>query len=453
MNAELDSLLRQITARAEAMASELTALRRDFHRHPELGWMELRTSVRIAQALTEMGCDEVLIGDAVCDRDSRLGVPSEAELNAAFRRVEAEGLDPVLLDKMRDGMTGVIGILRCGAGPVIALRFDIDALPVTEADDPGHRPAALGFRSEVPGVSHACGHDGHTAIGLGTAKLLCGLRDRLHGTVKFIFQPAEEGVRGAKAIAAKGHLDDIDLLFGAHLGGEPGQSDSIGVGSNRTLATSKLDVVFHGKAAHAALMPDAGNNAMLSAATAILNLHAIPRFGAAPTRVNVGRVTAGSGRNVICDRALLELEVRGLTTEANDYMTAYAKRIVKAAAQMQGCSCEISLRGEAAGDCNDPALCQAVLSICRDGLGLAVTELPDEPKGYISEDYSLLAARVRAHGGQSCYFKNLTACAAPIHDPRFDFPERALVTGVIAFAGLTAALMNETEPGADAYSK
>lgn len=442
MNQQSDLILRQIPAQAAALGPALTALRRELHRRPELGWMEFRSSVRIAKALEEMGCDEVLVGDAVCDRDSRLGVPPQAELEAHYRSVEAEGLDPALLARMRGGMTGVIGILRCGPGPVIALRFDIDALPVTEAEDPDHRPAALGFRSELPGVSHACGHDGHTAIGLGTAKLLCGLREQLHGTVKFIFQPAEEGVRGAGAIVAKGHLDDVELLLGAHLGGEPdARGDTIGVGPNRTLATSKLDVLFHGKAAHAGLVPDAGNNAMLSAATAILNLHAIPRFGAAPTRVNVGRVTAGAGRNVICDRAVLELEVRGLTTEANDYMTAYAKRIAEAAAQMHGCSCEIALRGEAAGDCNDPALCRTVLTVCRDRLGLAVAELPDEPKGYISEDYSLLAARVRSHGGQSCYFKNLTACAAPIHDPRFDFPERALVTGVTAFAGLTLSQM------------
>lgn len=440
-NVETDLIFSQIIAQAEAMLPSLRALRQDLHRHPELGWMELRTSARIARALTDMGCDEVLVGEAVCARDSRLGVPPEAELDAAFRRAEAAGADPAFLSQMRGGMTGVIGILRCGPGPVIALRFDIDALPVTEADDSAHRPAALGFRSELPGVSHACGHDGHTAIGLGTAKLLCALRKQLRGTVKFIFQPAEEGVRGAKAIVENGHLDDVDLLLGAHLGGTPEQNDSIGVGLNRTLATAKLDVLFHGKAAHAGLVPEAGNNAILSAATAILNLHAIPRFGAAPTRVNVGRITAGSGRNVICDRALLELEVRGLSTEANTFMSDYAKRIVQAAAQMHGCSCEIALRGEAAGDCNDPALCQTVRTVCRDLLGLDVTELPDEPKGYISEDYSLLAARVRSHGGQSCYFKNLSACAAPIHDPRFDFPDRALVTGVTAFAGLTASQM------------
>ena len=146
---------------------------------------------------------------------------------------------------------------------------------------------------------------------------------------------------------------------------------------------------------------------------------------------------------MICDRAVMELEVRGLTTEANDYMTAYAKRIVQAAAEMHGCTCGISLRGEAAGDCNDSDLCQTVMTVCRDRLGLSVEELQDEPRGFISEDYSLLAARVRAHGGRSCYFKNLTACTAPIHDPRFDFPERALVTGVSAFAGLTAALLEE----------
>ena len=432
----------EIRAAAAAMQPQLTAIRRDLHRNPEPGWTELRTSMRIARALTDMGCDEVLVGEAVCDRDSRLGLPADEVLEAAWRR--AKGTDPVFLPQMRGGMTGVIGILHCGDGPVVGLRFDIDALPVTEADDPAHIPAAEGFRSKIDGVAHACGHDGHTAIGLGTAKLLCRLRDHLRGTVKFIFQPAEEGVRGAKAIVEKGHLDDVDVLLGAHLGGEPGRkTDAVGVGPNRTLATTKLDVTFRGKAAHACLVPEAGNNAMLAAATAVLNLHAIPHFGAAPTRVNVGRLTAGSGRNVICDRAVMELEVRGLTTEANDYMTAYAKRIVEAAAEMYGCTCGISLRGEAAGDCNDSDLCQTVMTVCRDRLGLSVEELQDEPRGYISEDYSLLAARVRAHGGRSCYFKNLTACTAPIHDPRFDFPERALVTGVTAFAGLTAALLEE----------
>ena len=429
---------------AEGLQASLSALRRELHRHPETGWTELRTSARIAERLTALDFDEVLVGETVCDRESRLGLPSDEALKAAWERAKAEGVDPAYLEAAKGGMTGVIGILHCGEGPVVALRFDMDALPICEADGPDHLPAAEGFRSENEGVMHACGHDGHTAIGLGTAELLCALRSHLHGTVKLIFQPAEEGVRGAKAIVAKGHLDDVDYLLGAHLGGDASiAEETVGVGPNCTLATRKLDVVFHGKAAHACLAPDAGNNAMLAAATAILNLHAIPRYGDAPTRVNVGRMTAGSGRNVICDRAVLELEVRGLTTAANDYMTAYAERIVRAAAQMHGCTCEIALRGEAAGDRNSPELCERVLQICGEALGLPVRRLAEETGGYISEDYSLLAERVRAHGGQSCYFKNLAACAAPIHDPRFDFPERALVTGAAAFAAVTAELMKK----------
>ncbi len=447
---ETKNALAGIFTLAEGMQAELSALRRDLHRHPETGWTELRTSALIAQRLTALGFDEVLVGEAVCDRASRLGLPSGEALEAADRRAKAQGADPVFLEAARGGMTGVIGVLRCGEGPVVALRFDIDALPIREDDGADHLPAAEGFRSETEGVMHACGHDGHTAIGLGTAKLLCNLRQRLQGTVKLIFQPAEEGVRGAKAIVEKGHLDDVDFLLGAHLGGDRSiQTPTIGVGANPTLATRKLDVCFHGKAAHACLAPDAGNNAMLAAATAILNLHAIPRCGDAPTRVNVGRMTAGSGRNVICDRAVLELEVRGLTTAANDYMTDYAERIVRAAAQMHGCTCEIALRGEAAGDRNSPALCERVLTVCRDGLGLPVCRLDEETGGFISEDYSLLAERVRAHGGQSCYFKNLAACAAPIHDPRFDFPERALVTGAAAFAGVTAELLSAGPTGTE----
>lgn len=102
-------------------------------------------------------------------------------------------------------------------GHVCALRFDIDALGVLEDENSCHRPAREGFASQCPGVMHACGHDGHTAIGLGVAEVLMNLRAQLHGTVKLIFQPAEEGVRGARAIVSKGHLDDVDYFVGTHL--------------------------------------------------------------------------------------------------------------------------------------------------------------------------------------------------------------------------------------------
>ena len=132
-----------------------------------------------------------------------MGVADEAELERQYARAKAQGADPEFLPATRGGMTGVIGILRCGEGPTLAMRFDIDALGVVEASESTHRPACEGWASMNEGFMHACGHDGHTAIGLAVAKVLMAIRENLHGTIKLIFQPAEEGVRGAKSIVEK----------------------------------------------------------------------------------------------------------------------------------------------------------------------------------------------------------------------------------------------------------
>lgn len=442
MACENHPIFQSIHSAADGMQEQLTAFRRDLHRYPELGWMEMRTSSLIARKLVELGCDEVLVGDQVCDKESRMGVPADSVLEEHYRLALENGGDPEFLPYTRGGMTGVVGILRCGEGPVVGMRFDIDALPIQESDDPDHYPAANGFRSVFPGVMHACGHDGHAATGVGTAAVLCALRDQLHGTVKFIFQPSEEGVRGAKSIVAKGHLEDVQYLLGAHMGSDASVTvPTVGVGTSRTLATTKMDVTFHGKSAHAGFAPEAGNNAMLAMATAVLNLQAIPRYGKCPTRINVGRVTAGVGRNVICDRAVMEMEVRGLTSEANDYMADYARRIIAAAAQMHNCTYDIRLQGEARGDCNSQALMDEVKDVCRNKLRLNLLEVPDNQNGGASEDYSFMSSRMQELGGQSCYFMNLNGLSGPIHHPRFDFQEEALVNGVKAFAGVAADLL------------
>ena len=160
----------QIIKETDKITGELTAQRRDFHRYAETGWFEMRTSSIIARKLTELGY-EVLTGSQVCRKESRMGVPSEEALDAQYQRAAAQGADPEFLKDTRDGMTGVIGILRCGAGPVIAMRFDIDALGVFEETDSCHRPAREGFRSVNEGFMHACGHDAHAAVGLGVAQV------------------------------------------------------------------------------------------------------------------------------------------------------------------------------------------------------------------------------------------------------------------------------------------
>jgi len=356
----------QITAMADEMKGDLVAQRRDFHKYAEKGWFEMRTSSIIARKLTEMGY-EVLVGDQVCKKDARMGVPSEEELEEQYARAVAQGADPEFVKYTKGGMTGVIGILRCGEGPTVAMRFDIDALGVFEEKDPSHRPACEGFASVNEGFMHACGHDGHGTIGLGVAKVLMSIKESLHGTIKLIFQPAEEGVRGAKAIVENGHLDGVDYLIGSHVSDKKEDDPAVVIpGSHGSLATTKYDVYFHGVSAHAGGSPEKGKNVMLAVGTAILNLYAIPRNSAGMSRINVGTVEAGSGRNVIADIAKMEIEVRGETTEINQYMEEYAKNIIEGAAKMHGCTCDMRVMGSAYSLTSDQALMDRVRRVCEE---------------------------------------------------------------------------------------
>ena len=232
---------------AADMAPQLANLRRDFHRYPETGWLEMRTSAIIARTLTELGY-EVLTGRAVCEESARMGVPPKKTTEAHLERVLAQGTPlEYLTEDMREGFTGVIGVLRCGEGPTLAMRFDIDALGMIECPQDSHRPTREGFASLNPGMMHACGHDAHAVIGLGTAKALMALREQLHGTLKLIFQPGEEGARGAKAIVAKGHLDDVDFFIGSHVAPTHDLDDGdVTPGTYGSLATTKYDVTFTG---------------------------------------------------------------------------------------------------------------------------------------------------------------------------------------------------------------
>lgn len=431
--------VKRIIAQAEAMQPELVAQRRDFHKYAESGWFEMRTTSIIARKLTELGY-EVLLGEDVCDRDARMGVADEATLEAQYERALKQGADPDFVRATRGGMTGAIGILRCGEGPTVALRFDIDALGVIESQEPDHRPFAEGWNSVNPGMMHACGHDGHATVGLGVAKVLMDIKDQLHGTVKLIFQPAEEGVRGAKSIVAKGHLQGVDYLLGTHVTGNTKNEDRMAYpGSRDSLATAKYDVTFHGKSAHAGGRPNEGNNAMLAAATAVLNLQAIPRHAGGATRINVGKLVAGSGRNVICDEAFMEIEVRGATTALNEYVESYALRILESAAAMHGCTVEYKLMGAAESLVSDPEFIRRLRGVW-EAAGFRLTEQDLMSLGG-SEDYSYMMNAVQQQGGQATFFRALTQCYAGAHNRRFDFDEVFLENGVKLFCTAVYDLM------------
>lgn len=211
-------MVEKISEHVEQIKKRIIAWRREFHQYPEVGWTEFRTASIVANTLADLGF-VVQTGRAAVKPEQRLGVPDTTLLSKAKERALQNGGSPLWLNKMEEGLTGVVGIWDTGKpGPTVAFRFDMDALEITKDLRAEHGPALEGFRSRHEGVMHACGHDGHTAIGLGLATLVSGLKERLTGRIKLIFQPAEEGGRGAKAMVDAGVLDDVDFFFAGHLG-------------------------------------------------------------------------------------------------------------------------------------------------------------------------------------------------------------------------------------------
>ncbi|HYF94704.1 MAG TPA: amidohydrolase [Symbiobacteriaceae bacterium] len=419
-----------------AIAPELVAVRRDLHKHPETGWSEFRTASLVIGELERLGWD-VAYGPALFHPDFAAGRP--AHLDRHMERAVAQGADPGLVAAMAGGCTGVVATLRHGAGPVVALRFDMDALDIGEVSDPGHFPAAEGFASVNDGVMHACGHDGHVAIGLGVARTLAARPDKLRGTVRLIFQPAEEGVRGARAMAEAGVVDDVDYLVGAHLGFKAAGTGTVVCGTGGFLATCKLDAHFSGKPAHAGAAPHEGKNALLAAATSALNLHAIARHGDGASRINVGVLQAGTGRNVVPASACLKLETRGETSAINAYMLDEAERVLRAAAAMWDVAVDLRPMGSAAGADSDPELAAAVR---RAAEAMApISQIVDRGLMGGSEDFSWFMERVQARGGKATYLMIGADLAAAHHDCRFDFDEAALPIGVELLARVVFDLM------------
>lgn len=428
-----------IIEKAEALAPQMITLRRDFHKYAETGWLEMRTASIIARKLTELGY-EVIMGEAACKKEDRMGVPSDEVLAVSYERAIEQGADPEFVKATEGGYTGVIGILRCGEGPTVGMRFDIDALGVNEATEDDHLPAKEGFVSVNAGSMHACGHDGHAVSGLGVAEVLMQIKDHLHGTIKLIFQPGEEGLRGAKSIVAAGHLDDVDYLFGGHTTNTDDAGSDITPGAYGSLASYKYDVTFHGVATHASGYPQLGKNALVAAATAVTNLYGIPRHEKGATRVNVGRLIAGSGRNVIADHAFMEMEVRGDTTEINEFVNEYAMRILENSAAMHGCTVEVKLMGAAESMDSDIELCERIADICKNNLGMKVSEnLTVKMAG--SEDFAYMSNRVQSHGGQASFMRICSPLAAKAHNRKFDFDESYLTKAVKIFCGMAYDIM------------
>ncbi|MBY0084012.1 amidohydrolase [Brevibacillus sp. M2.1A] len=405
---------------------DLVSLRRDFHRHPEVGFTEFRTASKVVEILTSLGY-EVIYGQEAIDGDSRRGLPSEAVLQETYERALRDGANPAIAEKMRGGYTAVIGVKKGKApGPTVAFRFDMDALPVLESREQDHFPQANGFRSHYEGNMHACAHDGHTTIGLGLAEALAA--GDFSGTLKLIFQPAEEGVRGAYAIVEKGHLDDVDYIFCNHLGVNVPLGEVHG-GSYGFLATTKMMAHFYGVSSHAGASPEQGKNALLGAATALLNIHAIPRFSTGDTRINVGVLEGGTAANIIPAYAKMVVETRSITEEVNEEVENRVRNIIAHSAAMHELDYKIEVVGGAIPINYDVEMAELALEEARQVEGFHSFK-HGEYNSMGSEDASFMIKRVQDRGGKGTYMAIGTDIPAPHHHPKFDIQEEILPRSV-----------------------
>ncbi len=411
---------------AAALAPALTALRRDLHRFPETAWTEYRTACLVARRLLDLGYNLRFGPDAAtCDASP---VPPEADA-AAQKRALAEGADPELLRRMKGGHTALWADLPCaGHGPTVAFRFDMDANTLDECGAPGHRPCDEGFASVHPGCMHACGHDGHTALGLGLAELAADLRGHMHGTLRLIFQPAEEGGSGALSMLNAGALEGVDFLVGLHLGIRAEHTGSLICGAESFMASSGFDLRYVGKPAHAGFAPQEGRNALLAACSATLAMHALPRHGGGASRINVGQLRAGQARNIIPDEAILHVETRGISNEIDAFMYAEAQRVARAAAEMWGCDCVLIPRKSLPGGRSSPEMSARIETLARTIPGF--THIVRQAGFGATEDFTVLLDAAQQQGGQGVYIQLGATRSAGHHSDRFDFDEAALPLGL-----------------------
>jgi aminobenzoyl-glutamate utilization protein A len=405
----------------------MIAMRRELHSRPEPGWCEVLTASKVIDALEEAGVD-IAFGRKVIDAQARLGLPPDDVLDRYYDEAVRAGARRDIADELRSGFTGIVGTIR-GAkpGPVIAVRMDMDANLGRESDDADHPPAKHGFRSQYEGVHHNCGHDGHTVIGLALARAIARRRSELCGELRLIFQPAEEGLRGAAAMVAAGVLENVDLFFGFHIGVQALEHGELVAGYRNILASTKLDAIFSGRPAHAGLAPHLGRNAVLAAAIATQALLALPRHGQGDTRINVGRISGGDSRNTIPSSACLELEIRADSTEVLSFLNEMAERAILGAAQTQDVSAVIELRGQSCAGNSDEDLTHFVAEIGEKLDCVRKLRLMDDFKG--SDDAAIMMDAVQKAGGRAVYMGFGSPLGAVHHNPRFEFEEDVLPFG------------------------
>lgn len=412
----------------QCYVEEAVKTRRILHTMPEEGWMEVRTTVFLIRVLEQFG---YLLTYGKKIHGIRQGVPAPEEydkLRERNRDIYEERFEEIF-----QGYTGVIAHLDTGReGEAIGFRFDLDGLPVAESDGQEHLPAGEGFASWYPGVMHACGHDGHMAVGIALAHWLMQHRENVSGRFVFIFQPAEEGVRGAKSLLTSGNFPKLDKLFGMHIGLGM-KADTIGVGTRGFLGSKHLDICFKGKSAHSGNAPEEGCNSLLAGAAAAMGIHSLTQYGRGTARANVGTMQAGTGRNVVAGEAVLGVNLRADKEEILEDLYRRTEEAAKGAARMFENQVEFKMAGESA--CYDRVnekLAEEVTGILQKA-GLAAER---EPVFGASEDVTVLMRHVEDAGGEALHLMIGARLAAAHHSGSFDFDESALELGLRTYEAL-----------------
>lgn len=413
--------------------NQLTEYRREFHKYPENGWREFRTSARVAEILTGMGYD-VAMGPDVIEPGS-VGEPerlSEEQIRQEMERAVRQGADPAFVERTQ-GWPGVMAVLDTGReGPVSAMRFEMDCLPYDEPQRPGYRPCDEGYLSCNPQSVHACGHDGHTAIGLGIAAELMKRKGELKGKIKLFFQPAEETFYGAQSIVDKGHLDDVMNFIAVHIAlsaeNKPLPSHTIACGCRDFLSDRQLDVYLEGKAAHPCGASQEGKNALLAACSAALNIHSIAPHEEGLCRVNVGEIHAGVCANTIAPNAMMRIEYRGQKPAISEYAGQRIFDILEGTAKAYDLKYHYVDYGEAPAGASDYAMMEVVQRAAKKVPWFQTVYFEGNVGG--TDDAAVMLTKVQQNGGIGSYVGIGADTTGPVHNPEFDFDEDCLQAAV-----------------------
>ncbi|MEC8158357.1 MAG: amidohydrolase [Pseudomonadota bacterium] len=402
------SLAADVTAKIDAVMPKVVKWRRDFHQHPELSNQEFRTAKIVADHLRSLGM--------------------EVETEVAH--------------------TGVVGTLRGGDGPIVALRADMDGLPVTELVDLPFASKARGvYQGREVGVMHACGHDNHVAILMGVAEVLAGMGDDLPGTVKFIFQPAEEGtpdgsVGGAELMLMEGAFENPrpDVVFGLHV--FPFPAGTIATRPGGLMASSdRFQITIKGKQTHGAV-PWAGVDPIVTASQIVLGLQTIisRQLDATltPSIVTIGRVEGGVRNNIIPESVELEGTIRTFDAETRIDIHKRIRRTATNIAEAAGATANVVIDQGYGVTRNDPNLFRQMSPTLERVAGDRFIEASQTTT---AEDFSYFANEVPGLFLFLGVAPDDPTLIYPNHSPRFYADERALPVGVEALTYMTLDYM------------